>query len=94
MKWKLEEWSLTPLEYIWSCQKVIVFFFPIKFKIAVIFLKYLLTYINFAKKVIYKKSADFILILLFVVRKEFLHVTILREMPSKVKKSENLLMWL
>ena len=22
MKWKLEEWSLTPLEYIWSCQKV------------------------------------------------------------------------
>lgn len=51
-----------------------LFFFPIKFKIAAIFLKYLLTYINFAKKVIYKKSADFILILLLVVRKEFLHM--------------------
>ena len=51
-----------------------LFFFPIKFKIAVIFLKYLLTYINFAKKVIYKKSADFILILLLVVRKQFFHM--------------------
>ena len=60
MKWKLAEWPLIPLEYIWSCQKVVVVFFPVKFEIAVIFLKYLLMYISFAEKVIYKKSADFI----------------------------------
>lgn len=89
MKQKLERWPLLLGTLSSKCHH----FFPKNSEAAVMFLKYLLMHTTCAKKVIYKNLQISLKYFFWWWRNTFTHIAVLTEPPTRVKKSENLLMW-